>query len=80
MNTINKMADGAMIYIGEKEDSDFALSGTSHVYNFTKTYTNVPKIIIDRYTGDKPTVTVAIDKVIIEGVDGDSGHLTVIEQ
>ena len=73
------MADGAMIYIGEKEDSGFVLSGTSHVYNFTQTYSKVPKVIIDRYTGDKPTVRVVIDKVTIEGADGDSGHLTVIE-
>lgn len=74
------MANGAMTYENEKEEADFIMSGTTHVYNFVNTYTALPKVIIDGYNGDKPIVVVAIDKVTITGEDGKTGHLTVIEQ
>ena len=74
------MSNLAMKYQGEKEESDFVLSGTSHVYNFSNSYSAIPKVVIDNYSGDKPTVAVETDKVTITGADGDTGHLTVIEQ
>ena len=74
------MANEEMKYQGEKEETDFVLSGSSHVYNFANTYSAIPKVVIDTYSGNKPTVAVAIDKVTITGSDGDTGHLTVIEQ
>jgi hypothetical protein len=73
------MANGAMKYVGEKEDADFTLSGSSHVYNYTETY-NTPKVMIDGWTGNnKPTITTGSTSCTIEGSDGDSGHITVIE-
>lgn len=74
------MANGVMKYENEREDSDFTLSGTQHVYTFAETYSVIPKVIIDGYSGSKPTVVVAIDKVTITGADGDTGHLTVISK
>lgn len=74
------MADGLMTYQNEKEEADFAIVGTEHIYNFVETYNSIPKVIIDGYDGNsKPTIVVAIDKVTITGADDDSGHLTVIE-
>ena len=75
------MADGEMKYENEKEEADFTMSGTTHVYNFTETYTVKPKVIIDQYTGNsKPSPVVELDKVTITGEDEATGHLTVIEQ
>ena len=73
------MANDIMKYSGEKEEADFMLSGTEHVYNFSSSYAVIPKVVIDTYSGSKPTIVVAIDKVTIAGKNGDTGHLTVIE-
>lgn len=74
------MANEEMKYHGEKEQSDFTLVGTAHIYNFVNAYSEIPKVVIDNYSGEKPTVEITIDKVTITGADGDTGHLTVIEQ
>jgi hypothetical protein len=73
------MANGEMKYIGEKEEADVTLVGTSHVYVFNETYNN-PKVAISNWAGaNKPTITVTNTQVTIEGADGDSGHITIIE-
>lgn len=74
------MANEEMKYENEKEETDFVLSGTSYVYNFVNTYSVIPKVVIDTYSGNKPMIVIAIDKVTITGVNSDTGHLTVIEQ
>jgi len=73
------MSAGDMKYVGEKEEADFTLSGTSHVYTFTQSYENA-KVTISGWTGaNKATITTTNTQCTIEGADGDSGHLTVIE-
>ncbi len=75
------MANNGMTYQNEEEEADITLSGTSHVFTFANTgHAIVPKVEIDGWTGSsKPTVTITLTQVTIEGEDGDQGHLSIID-
>lgn len=74
------MAHAGMTYIGEEEDTNITLVGTSHVHVFANTgHDHNPKVIVDGWTGANPPVlTVTPTQVTIAGADGDMGHVTVI--